>query len=655
MSEQLIENSRTLELPRGGAAVLTRRGETLTASLPYSGAYGMGEKFNAVNQKGRRVVNKVEEHFCFQGEYTYCPAPFFWTDTGFGLYVRTDRETVFDFREGEVVISCPAEAAVYLFCGRPEEIIREYLALLGPVKLPPKWAFAPWISANHWSSQADVEQQLELLKRYDFPASVLVVEAWSDEATFYLFNGARYTPVSDGKALRYEDFDFSGTPWPDPAGMLQRLHDAGVHFVLWQIPVYKKQGPDEVCSRQNDLDRADATARRLCVMKADGTPYTIPDGHWFSGSMIPDFTNPETVKSWFDKRQYLLDIGVDGFKTDGGEFIYSPDAAFHDGGTGLEGKNRYAQDYTGAYTRFLGDGHVLFSRAGYAGQHTTPIHWAGDQQSQNSELKGALTAGLSAALTGIPFWSFDIGGFAGPLPTPELYRRATQLACFCPVMQWHSEPDGGQFKDLMPGGDGNNERSPWNMAKLADDPEYLDGLRYWHNLRMNLLPYLYSTATACAATGKPMMRPPVYDWPDNPDAASIEDEFLLGDSLLVAPVLEENASTRRVYLPEGEWTNLYSGEHLKGGQWVEADCREQIPVYLRCGYGIALNLGEDRQLGSSVGNRMDGYVHLHFRLAGSSGTMDFSDDLGSHLRLTWENETVMAEGTAACAYTWELI
>src|SRR5699024_4143290 len=149
------------------------------------------------------------------------------------------------------------------------------------------------------------------------------------------------------------------------------------------------------------------------------------------------------------------ELGVDGFKTDGGEFIYRDDVRFADGSSGRAGKNRYAQQYTAAYTRHLAPEQALFSRAGYAGQHTTPIHWAGDQQSQYSELASALRAGLSAALTGIPFWSFDIGGFAGPLPSLDLYRRATQLACFVPVMQWHSEPDGGQFRELMPGGEGN--------------------------------------------------------------------------------------------------------------------------------------------------------------------------------------------------------
>ena len=110
------------------------------------------------------------------------------------------------------------------------------------------------------------------------------------------------------------------------------------------------------------------------------------------------------------------------------------------------------------------------------------------------ELGHVLTAGLSIGLSGVPLWGFDIGGFAGPLPTLDLYRRATQLACFCPVMQWHSEPDGGQFRELMPGVEGNNERSPWNMAQAYQAPEFLEEMRFWHRLRVNLQPYLWETA-----------------------------------------------------------------------------------------------------------------------------------------------------------------
>lgn len=643
----------------GGTASLTwaqREGRGhLTIALPYQGAYGTGERYDALNQKGRTVVNRVEEKFCFQGDKTYCPAPFFWTDTGFGLYVETGEITTFCFGENRIAVELPQSCDVILFAGFPDEIIRDYMALFGPAKLPPEWAFGPWISANRWNTQAQTEEQLQKLKEYGFPASVLVLEAWSDEATFYIWNGARYTPVPNGQVLEREDFDFTGSPWPDPEGMIRSLHDAGLRLVLWQVPVYKKQGPEELSNRQNDLDRSDAQARDLCVQNSDGTPYTIPEGHWFSGSMVPDFTNPDTVESWFAKRRYLLDMGVDGFKTDGGEFICRDDVCFHDGSTGRQGQNRYPQDYTQAYTNFLGEGQVLFSRAGYAGQHTTPIHWAGDQQSQNRELRSALAAGLSAALTGIPFWGFDIGGFAGPLPTLDLYRRATQLACFCPVMQWHSEPDGGQFRELMPGAEGNNERSPWNMAQAYQAPEFLEEMRFWHRLRVNLQPYLWETAQDCAAHSRPMMRPLVYDWPNDPLAIAVDDEFLLGDSLLVAPLLEENAESRTVYLPQGQWIGLFDQIWHDGGQAVTAGGNSRLPVFLRRGFGLPLNLGSELPLGSVPQRGAGRYGNLHFLLAGSCGKQSFHDSLGNSFTIVWDAGQVRVMGEAVSPVTWQVL
>ena len=546
----------------------------------------MGEKYDSLNQKGKTVINAVREKFCFQGDKTYCTTPFFWTDTGFGLYVDTCEVTTFDFGDSCIEIELPETADVFLFSGTPEEMVREYMSLFGPAVLPPEWTMGIWISANRWNTQKDVDALLGKLKKYDFPASVVVLEAWSDEATFYIWNGAKYEPVPDGKALKYEDFDFSGTPWPDPAKMVQDIHDAGLKLLLWQVPVYKKQGDDEVQNVQNDLDREDAAARRLCVTIPDGTPYTIPKGNWFPDSMVPDFTNPDTIKSWFGKRQYLLDIGVDGFKTDGGEFIHRSDAQFHDGSTGKEGVNRYSRDYTESYRNFVGSNGVIFSRAGFSGQHTVPCHWGGDQQSQNSELASVLKAGLSSAASGMVFWGFDLAGFAGPLPGLDLYRRATQMACFCPIMQWHSEPDGGQFRELMPGAEGNNERSPWNMEESYAAPGFMDEMRYWHKLHEQLRPYLWKTAQDCVSDSKPIMRPLIYEWPNDINAVNCQNEYLLGDDLLVAPLLEENATFREVYLPDGVWFDFFDGTEYAGSQIITAGKNGKLPVFTRNGFEL---------------------------------------------------------------------
>ena len=565
---------------------LSREGASLTIRLQYNGAYGMGEKFDSLNQKGYHVVNQVTEKFCFQGDKTYDPAPFFWTDTGFGLYVDTCKTSEFDFREDEIHVILPEEADLVLFEGKPKSILREYMSLFGPAMLPPEWALGIWVSANRWNKQEDVEELLEKLSAYDFPASVIVLEAWSDEATFYIWNGASYKPKPDGSPFSLADFDFSGSPWPNPAGMIRQVHAAGKKLLLWQAPVYKQPEPVEKPNRQNAADWKEAIDKGFCVHLSDGTPYRIPEGKWFPGSMVPDFSNPAARESWFGKRQYLLDMGIDGFKTDGGEFIHSPDAHFFDGSSGQEGVNRYPRDYTQSYRDFIGNERVLFSRAGFSGQHTVPCHWGGDQQSQNCELASVLKAGLSAAASGILFWGFDIAGFAGPLPSLDLYRRATQLACFCPIMQWHSEPDGGQFRELMPGAEGNNERSPWNMAQVYDAPEFLDEIRYWHKLHERLRPYLWRTAQICVKESKPIMRPLVYEWPEDANVLCCQDEYLLGDDLLIAPLLKENVHSRRVYLPSGTWTNFFSGEVYEGGQQILVDSGDKLPVFSRNGFQL---------------------------------------------------------------------
>lgn len=569
------------------AQVERKAGTQLMVQTDYQGVYGIGEKFDAVNQKGKVVETQVIEKFCNQGNISYCVTPFFVTDTGLGIYIDTKKKTKISF-QNEILCEIPEEAQIYIFTGTIGDILKDYIHLFQKPQLPPEYAFGIWVSANHWNCEADVERLLEELDQYQFPASVVVLEAWSDEATFYIWNGSEYKPKKSAEGFSYEDFDFSNSKyWKDPKGMIERLHQKGKKLVLWQIPVFKGMEPGRV-SEQLNLDKEYAIEKGLTVMNKDGTPYEIPDGNWFEGSYLPDFTNEKTKKFWFAKRQYLTDIGVDGFKTDGGEFIYSKETIFSDGTSGEEGKNQYCQDYVNAYSHFINENQVLFSRAGYAGASGTPILWAGDHQSTNEELKSTLKAALSSAMSGILFWSFDIGGFAGPLPSIDLYRRSTQMAVFTPVMQWHSEPDGGQFRDLMPGSEGNNERSPWNIALVNQQPEFIDEMRYWHMLRENLLPYIYESAKTAVQESRPMMRPLIYDFQTNQNVIDLEDEYLFGDELLIAPFIEENITTRKVYLPEGQWYDFFTNKCYEGKQWYISDEESRMPVYVKSGASIPM-------------------------------------------------------------------
>ncbi|AEV28796.1 family 31 glycosyl hydrolase, alpha-glucosidase [Sphaerochaeta pleomorpha str. Grapes] len=508
------------------------------------GIWGFGERFDAFNQEGLQRKNQVVEHFTQQGQDTYLPVPFFLTDSlGFFLQTRlvctfVSRRTKNGLRVTIVLPVC--DDGVYFFSGNPQKILAGFLSLQEKAVLPPSWAFGPWMSANRWNDQETVLKEAEKAATYAIPATVLVIEAWSDEATFYRFNEGL---------------------WPDPKKMIEVLHRQGLHLILWQIPVLKKLDAGQVHSI-HEADCQEAIANALVVTNPDGTPYHIPKGKWFAGGMVPDFTNPHLCQWWFKRREYLLEMGVDGFKTDGGEFIYTDEVRFHDGSDGTTMQNEYPLSYTKAYAKAIGKDRILFSRSGYVGSQATPLHWVGDQLSIWPELPCILHAGLNASVSGIPFWGFDIGGFAGPLPSAELYLRSFMLATFWPVMQWHSEPLGGQFSQTQ--SEAVNDRSPWNMAKHYNDDSILAICRKFSNLRMELLPYIESEAAYSVFHGEPLMRPLFYSYPEDDTACAIEDEYLFGRSLLIAPILTQGDGEREIYLPQGSWLESGTKEILNG-------------------------------------------------------------------------------------------
>jgi alpha-D-xyloside xylohydrolase len=373
--------------------------------------------------------------------------------------------------------------------------------------------------------------------------------------------------------------------------MISELGRRGLKLVLWQAPVVKRISDCPEAARERQQKALDeASDGGYLVRRSDGTPYTIPDGKWFGGSPIPDFTSPAACRWWFEKRRYLLDQGVAGFKTDGGEFIHDDTLSFADGSRGAAMRSGYAARYLEAFGRFIGPDRVLFSRAGWAGSQRWSLHWAGDQKSQWSELAAQLSAGLSAGLSGIPFWGFDIGGFAGPLPDAELYLRAFELAVFSPLLQWHSEPPYGQFAQIMPAPGGNNDRSPWNISSATEDERVIPLCRNLSRLRMALIPYLHEQFRTAAETGLPVMRHLFIEAPEDPAAGQIHDQFLLGPDLLVAPVITAGTVTRKVSFPPGSWIDVWDGRAYEGGEGCEVSAPlGRCAVFRRSGTQISLD------------------------------------------------------------------
>ncbi len=548
--------------------------------------YGFGERFNAILQQKGDVDTFVYSQYKDQGLKTYMPIPLCFTDQGVGFFAKSYGNTHFRLgKNGSLGITLDStEDVLYVLQGDHANMIKQYWRLTGKPELLPPWSLGPWMSSNNWASQKDVLDQMNTTLQEDIPSSVLVIEQWSDEATFYQFNDAKIVHdssncgtsslVTQESSVTNGNYEYRGR-WPNPKGMVEKLHNNGLKCVLWQIPVIKSTPNLRNIQRNKDL--AYAKEHGYLVKHADGTPYAISED-WFKESAIIDFTNPEAVQWWLSKRDYLLDeVGIDGFKTDGGECIFAHDIALYDGTPPNQARNRYAESYLQGYYQYgkaraqnNDTNYISFSRAGFSGAHTYPAHWAGDERSTFAAMQRTLVAGINASLSGIIYWGFDLGGFNGDIPTVDLYIRSTQFATFAPIMQYHAE-SRGEF---------NQDRTPWNIADRWNDTRALIVYRTYAHLRMQIIPYIEWTIRQIVTTGEPLMKPVSFD---------ITDQYYFGSSLLVCPVMEEGVTSRQVYLPEGEYVDFFTLQRYGGAKWLcfEAPL-DRFPLFLRIGEPLFL-------------------------------------------------------------------
>ncbi len=512
--------------------------------------YGLGERFDSLTRNGRTVDFRNKDAIGTTSRRTYINIPFYLSTKGYGLFLNAGART--EWQIGTMDLSALQFAVLdgqldyFVIGGRtPKDIIKGYCSLTGFAKLPPLWSFGLWMSRNSYTSWEIVEDVAKNIREHRIPCDVLHLDtAW--------FN-------RDWNC----DLKFSEERFPNPEENIAGFRKDGFKISLWQ---YNFIPPNEDNEHYHEAVRYGYLAK-----KQDGTPYQLPDscqGAWTTDVTI-DFSNPDARKWYGEKIAELIRLGAAAIKTDFGEGV-SEDAVYH----GIEGKhfhNLYSLVYNSVVfnaSKSVSGENIVWARSGTAGSQRYPLHWGGDSQCTFEGLAGTLRAALSIGISGIPYFSHDIGGFIG-MPTDELYVRWAQLGLFSSHSRCH-----GMGSDIY--------REPWRFSKEA-----CDIFRYYDELRYSLMPYIYEEAEKCTRTGLPMMRALYLEYPDDRNVRYIDDQYLFGDSLLIAPILKPLSKTnvREIYLPEGTWFDYFTKERIEStGMWIKRTVDlKALPIYVKKG------------------------------------------------------------------------
>ncbi|HEY4299520.1 MAG TPA: alpha-xylosidase [Candidatus Didemnitutus sp.] len=515
--------------------------------------YGLGERFTAFVKNGQ-VVDNTNMDGGTGSDQAYKAVPFYLTNRGYGVLVNETGPLSFEVaseKVSRVQFSLAGEHLEYfvILGPTPKEVLRRLTALTGRPALPPPWSFGLWLTTSFTTNydEATVTSFIDGMKQRDLPLHVFHFDCfWMRE-------------------FDWCNFQWDPRVFPDPAGMLRRLHDRGLRICVWINPYIGQRS-----ALFEEGKRGGYFLRR-----ANGDVWQTD--LWQPGMAIVDFTNP-AARDWYSGHlRRLLELGVDCFKTDFGERIPT-DAVYFDGSDPVAMHNFYPVLYNETVFQLLEqvrgrDDAVLFARSAYASGQRFPVHWGGDCHSTFESMAESLRGGLSLSLCGFGYWSHDIGGFEG-LPHPAIYKRWVAFG----LLSSHSRLHGS-----------SSYRVPWNYNEEA-----CDVLRFFTKLKCRLMPYLYAAAVEAHRDGIPMMRAMVLEFPDDPASATLERQYLLGGSLLVVPVLAEDG-TADYYLPAGRWTHLLTGEVREGGAWHRSTHDFlSLPLYVRPGSIIALGARDDR-------------------------------------------------------------
>ncbi len=528
--------------------------------------YGLGERFGPVVKNGQSVQIWNADGGT-SSEQAYKNVPFYLSSNGYGVLVNDTGHVSFEVGSEaveRVQFSVPGQSLEYLVIDgpTPKDVLARYTALTGRPPVVPAWSYGLWLSTSFTTDydEQTVSRFIDGMAERELPLGVFHFDCfWMRE-------------------LHWCDFVWDPAVFADPEGMLARLHDRGLRVSVWINPY--------IAQRSALFEQG----RRLGHLVLDPEGQVWQSDLWQAGMALVDFTSPAAV-AWFqDRLRALLAQGVDCLKTDFGERI-PLEVRWHDGSDPARMHNRYAQLYNQAVfevlqeVRGLGEA-VVFARAATTGGQRMPVHWGGDSTSSYASMAETLRGGLSLALSGFAFWSHDIGGFEGT-PDPAVFKRWTAFG----LLSSHSRLHGS-----------DSYRVPWVFDEAqaeagdrpADGQSAVEVTRRFTRLKHRLMPYLFAAGVQASRTGTPVLRPMLLEFPDDPAVAHLDRQYLLGPDLLVAPVFTADGSVQ-LYLPEGTWTNFWTGEQVSGGRWRrEVHGFDTLGLYVREGAVLAWGARADR-------------------------------------------------------------
>jgi alpha-D-xyloside xylohydrolase len=503
--------------------------------------YGLGERFTAFAKNGQSV-DIWNADGGTSSEQAYKNIPFYLTNRGYGVFVNNTGKISFEVASEvveKVQFSAESHDLQYfvIYGPTPAEILEKYTALTGRAPQLPEWSFGLWLSTSFVTDydEKTVTAFIDEMEKRDIPLDVFHFDCfWMRE-------------------YQWCDFQWDPRTFPDPQGMLARLKSKGLKISLWINPYIGQASPLF----------AEGKSGGYFLKRLDGSVWQWD--LWQAGNAIVDFTNPQ-AREWFkSKLRPLLEMGVDCFKTDFGERIPT-DVIYHNGADPLEMHNLYTQLYNATVWELLqevkGKDAIVFARSATVGGQKMPVHWGGDNSSSFESMAESLRGGLSLSLSGFGYWSHDIGGFEGN-PDPAVFKRWLAFG----LLSSHSRLHGNE-----------SVRVPWSI-----DEEAVDVTRTFANLKKRLRPYLIETMRDVSEKGLPMMRPMLLAFPEDPTAWFLDQQYMLGPDLLVAPVFSAEGEVT-FYLPAGTWRNYFTDEVVVGSRWVkETHGFHSLPLYLRIG------------------------------------------------------------------------